>query len=142
MGFEMRTPLSAENLVAGVKQEILGVALEPGERVLDKAQATLGLMGGGDLSLTSRRLVWAGTLNFLPFAPSWFVPGWRLVVPLRSINGVYDQGSVLLVVEASGSHYEFGLRRWFIPSGRLAQQWVAAVEEARLAAIQSERLPE
>jgi len=123
--------------MVGVNQEIRGVALGPGERVLDKAQATFGLLGGGDLYLTSQRLIWVGALQFLPSTPSWFVPGWRVVVALPSVDGIYDQGSVLLVVEATGAHYEFGLRRWFIPQRRLAQQWAAAVDKARQVAIQS-----
>src|SRR5207244_12867057 len=115
--------------MVGVNQEIRGVALGPGERVLDKAQATLGLLGGGDLYVTSQRLIWVGALQFLPSTPSWFVPGWRVVVALPSVDGIYDQGCVLLVVEATGAHYEFRLRRWCISQRRRAQQGTEAGDE-------------
>ena len=130
-----RTPVIGDKLMDGVNQEIRGVALEPGERVLHKAQSSVGRLGSGDLTLTSRRLVWAGALDFLPLSPSWFVPGWRVVLGLRDMKLVCERGSVL-VVEVPGSHYEFGLRRWFIPSRSLAKHWAAAVEGARQAAIQ------
>ncbi len=131
----MKTPEVGEKLATGAQREIPGVALELGERALARAHATLGPLGIGDLSLTSRRLVWAGALDFFRFSPSWFIPGWRVVLSLPSIDYLHNRGSVLVVAGTKGSRHEFGLRRWFIPSRRLARDWTEAVEEARQVAI-------
>ena len=119
--------------------KIRGVTLRQDETVAGKIHATLdGLHNGGDLYLTSQRLIWVAHRVRPPLT---FLFGERLVsMDLADIAACYARGTAV-VVEAGGKAYKFRVYRWFTRAfgWGLSRKWALAIDDARSRATSSWR---